>query len=165
MLDPQLLKKLWVFVFNQKNMNKLKCGFCGKEFKKVCSHVWMSHHMTAREYKKMLGFDVKKGILTDNLRLKLRNNAIVNGMIERLKQAGIKTRFSKDNTPKNYKRSSESITRLKKHGKTLPRPKKKIQPRLCKNCKKEFMPVYSKAKYCSQKCYQEFDPIAKRIKI
>lgn len=49
-----------------------RCHVCGKSFKKVLTHVWQKHGMSADEYKEHYGLDAGKGIICDDTRAKLR---------------------------------------------------------------------------------------------
>lgn len=48
------------------------CELCGKSFKRVMSHVRYKHSMTAREYKTQFGFDVRRGICSEESASKSR---------------------------------------------------------------------------------------------
>jgi len=102
-------------VYNHKPT--IKCLECGKKFVRVCSHVWQVHGLTAREYKKLHGLDVKRGIATEEYREVMRDHVFKNGdksIAKNLIEKGKKSRFKKgDDT--NYKRSKQTQTRLEKH--------------------------------------------------
>lgn len=55
-----------------------KCEVCGKHFNRVLSHVRQKHSMTEREYKIMYGFDLKKGIISEQSRDKSRQAVLNN---------------------------------------------------------------------------------------
>ncbi len=135
-------------------MEKSKCFFCGREFVKVCAHVWQKHDMQAREYKQLLGLDVRRGLIPDDHREHLSRLAIENNMPENLKKWGENTRVKKGETLK-YERSRQTLDRLKIHGRDcLPHTRtSKIQPRACGSCGQEFRPKYDKAKYCGSSCF------------
>lgn len=95
-------------------MEKIQCLICGKYFKRVCTHARQKHDISAREYKEEFGYDVKKGITTEEDRLHMRKLAIKNKMPEQLKKAGEKTRFKKGQPGIGiYKRSQETLKKLK----------------------------------------------------
>jgi hypothetical protein len=54
------------------------CEICGEFFARVTSHVRQKHNMTAREYKLKFGFDLIKGITSQESREKSRNVAYDN---------------------------------------------------------------------------------------
>jgi hypothetical protein len=142
---------------------KLKCSICGRRFVKVCAHVWLKHKIPAREYKIMMGYDVKKGLITKEHKEVLRQHSIDNGMPKRLRLAGVNTRYKKGES-NNYQRSTETLERLRKNslGKLITRKKKVLEEKICVGCKGIFLPKYIKKKYCSMFCYQKYDPISKR---
>ena len=55
-----------------------KCEICGKHFARVLTHVRQKHFMTAREYKIMYGFDLKKGILSEATKAKSQESVKLN---------------------------------------------------------------------------------------
>ena len=55
-----------------------KCELCGQYFNRVLAHVRQKHFMTEREYKIMFGFDVKKGITSQESKLKSRQAVLNN---------------------------------------------------------------------------------------
>jgi hypothetical protein len=74
-----------------------KCEICNKHFHRVLTHVRQRHNMTEREYKQTYGFDLKKGITSQESKLKSREAAIKNYeqvIYENLLQCGIKPRFT-----------------------------------------------------------------------
>lgn len=78
--------------YNQQGL--VKCEICGKYFARVAVHVRQKHEMTAREYKIEFGFDVSKGLCSEDSAEKSRE-AVLNhpDLIERLKVNGEKFRF------------------------------------------------------------------------
>ncbi len=93
--------------------DKMQCQICGLWYRKVGSHIRMSHNMTAREYRKEYGFDVKKGQLTAVVREPLRKNVFSNGTVNNLKK-GEPSRFKKGQAGVGiYERSAETMDRLK----------------------------------------------------
>lgn len=93
--------------------NKLQCQICGKWYTQVGSHVVQVHNMTAREYKEQYGFDVKKGQLPEDYRKLKKQRVFENKTVENLKE-GEKYRFKKNQKGiGTYKRSEETLERLK----------------------------------------------------
>lgn len=141
---------------------KLKCLECGKYFIRPASHVWQVHKLSAREYKELHGLDVKKGIATEEYKERMRKHVFSNGTVDNLKK-GACYRFVKgDKTLGTYKRSEQSMKRLKQHwlrisnlgGRALRVEKIKIN---CANCGKEKLiyPRYYKENnnYCGITCH------------
>lgn len=91
---------------------KLQCAICGRWYHKVASHVVQKHGMDNHEYKAYIGRDVSKGLMSA---FAAENIAEVpRGIIERnLLKAGKQSRFHKGHKV-NYKRSAETMARLKK---------------------------------------------------
>lgn len=96
---------------------KIKCLEYGECYVKPLAHVWQKHGLSAREYKKKHGLDLKKGITTDDHRELLRKNIIADKnkhVIVNLTKNGEKSRFKKgDERAGKYKRSQQTQTRLK----------------------------------------------------
>ena len=98
---------------------KLQCQICGRWYKKVGSHIWQTHKMTAREYRKEYGFDVKRGQLTDVGRKVMHDHVFSNGTVNNLK-AGEVNWFKKGQKGVGvYKRSEQTMNRLKEQGKII----------------------------------------------
>jgi len=94
--------------------NLIQCQICKKWFRQVGTHVFLTHGITAREYREAYGFDVKKGQLPEDYKELKHNQAIENGMDVRLQKTGIKTRFKKGQKGLGkYKRSAQTMARLK----------------------------------------------------
>lgn len=132
---------------------KIKCLICGLSFKRVCSHVRLAHGVSAREYKEEFGLDVRRGIMTDAGRAVMREHAYRNH--ERLKLAGVNTRFKKGQKDLGkFKRSEQTLERL--HTMNGSKPKEKTYITItCGTCSKEF-PAQDGIKYipkfCSRRC-------------
>lgn len=95
---------------------KIRCLICGKWYRQLGSHVVQKHKMTAREYRKKFGYDVKSGrsILSKDLHELYGKQAKENGTEKNLK-AGKKFRFVPgDKRAGKYERSEETMERLKK---------------------------------------------------
>ena len=96
----------------------LQCAICGLWYRKVASHVYYAHNTTARDYKKMLGLDNKKGLISSNMKAtlqsyttKYKDIVITQNLINR----GKKTRYQKAHT-QNYTRTPSQKERLRKQG-------------------------------------------------
>lgn len=92
---------------------KIKCLECGLLFTRPLSHVWQKHGLTAREYKKKHGLDVKRGIATPEYKEHMRDLVFQNGTVGNLKK-GAAYRFKKGHGF-NYERSAQTQKRLKKN--------------------------------------------------
>lgn len=107
--------------------DKIQCLICGRWYRQVGSHIVQIHKITAREYREQYGFDVKKGQVSDDLRKLYREQVIENGTVKNLK-AGKKFRFVKgDSRAGIYKRSIQTVERLKKQ---IKQASKKIKKKL-----------------------------------
>jgi len=101
--------------YNQYEEGKIQCPFCGGWYHRVCLHTTQRHHITAKQYKKMFGFDNKKGITSPQSHKKSSDQTKLdkNGVISyNLIKQGKKTRL-KPNHNKNYIRRPQTIARLK----------------------------------------------------
>lgn len=93
---------------------KIQCLLCGKWFRQVGSHMWQIHKMSAREYREMAGFDVKRGQLPDDLRQLKAEQVFENKTVNNLK-VGKKFWFKKGQEGVGkYKRSAQTMERLHK---------------------------------------------------
>lgn len=104
-----------------KGDNKVQCLICGKWYIQVGTHIVQVHKMTAKEYRKKFGFDLKRGqIKGEYLKLK-RKQVFECGGVENLKGINSeKYRFKKNQ--KNlgkYERSEQTIKRLQDHIKNI----------------------------------------------
>jgi len=150
------LRKKAGLVTNTRHIGKHECKICGKWFDRVGSHVVQVHHITAREYRKEFGFDLKRGQVTDEYRETMREHVFENGTIENLKK-GESHRFVKGHKI-NYERSEQTQERLKEHWKKVSQlsPASKKSPRItikCARCGKEKeVIITSKQKYCGLVC-------------
>lgn len=96
-----------------KSDDKIQCLICGLWYKQVGSHIWQVHKISARQYRKEYGFDVKKGQLPENYRRIKRDYVFENNTVDNLK-AGKKCWFKKgDHAIGRYERSQETMERLK----------------------------------------------------
>ena len=128
---------------------KIQCLICGEWFRQVGTHIVQAHKITAREYRKQFGFDVKKGQLPADYK-KLKSDQAINcGGYKNLK-IGKKFWFKKGDTKAGtYKRSNQTLTRLKV---TKNKIQKKKQPN-CIICNTKL--TGNQTKYCSIKCRQK----------
>lgn len=81
-----------------------RCLICGEYYRKVGSHIWMSHGMRAKDYRIAYQLPYKRGILAPEIREKLAANVRENRTIENLR-AGRQNWFVKgeDRTKGSYK--------------------------------------------------------------
>ena len=92
---------------------KFQCQICGKWYVQVGSHIYLRHKITAREYRKIFGFDVKKGQLAGWLKELKADHVFANGTVKNLKNG--KKYWFKINDPRagRYQRSAQTMERLK----------------------------------------------------
>jgi hypothetical protein len=113
----------------------------------VGSHINQVHKIKAREYRKMFGFDVKKGQLPPKLKELKSRLAIERGGYKNLK-AGKKFWFKKKQ--KNvgvYTRSEQTLERLRSQTR---RPRSKKLTTGCVVCSTPL--TGNQLKYCSKEC-------------
>lgn len=92
---------------------RIKCELCGKFYRQVGSHVYMTHGVLARDYREAFGFDVKRGQLPADLRELFAQQCRENGTVDNLKK-GIKHWFKKGQAGLGtYHRSDQTMRRLK----------------------------------------------------
>jgi uncharacterized C2H2 Zn-finger protein len=101
------------------NLEKIKCPICGLWFRRVCSHIYQKHKMTAQEFKKEFGLPRGMGVIVPEFRKIISENAKNNfSKIEKniMGEKSIDKRFKKgDPNLGNYIRSEEQKKQLKKH--------------------------------------------------
>lgn len=101
---------------------KKQCLLCGKWYYKPMMHSYQTHGITEREYKDHFGLD-RKSIIADTTKEKHqeanrqhRHMVVDTNLLEK----GKKTRFRKgDPTIGRYKRSEETLKRLRRHIKNI----------------------------------------------
>jgi hypothetical protein len=84
-----------IIEFNENGLPK--CEICDQHFKRVLTHVRQKHQMTEKEYKTKFGFDLTKGICSEESSKKSRENTLLNFdrcIKKNLIEKGIKTRFN-----------------------------------------------------------------------
>ena len=99
------------------NDNQPKCEICNKYFDRVVSHVRQKHELNEKEYKKMFGFDLNKGICSKESSdkssiqtLKHYDKCIKNNLIIK----GSKSRFNNGNKGRTKEQvSAQTRIRLK----------------------------------------------------
>lgn len=95
--------------------DKIKCIICGRSYVQIGSHTFLSHGITAREYKKMTGHDVKKGLIPEEYRkIKSQRNHDSFDIIKPNLLKGKKYWYKKGQTGVGvYERSPQTLERLK----------------------------------------------------
>ncbi len=95
------------------------CHICGKSFKKLLSHVWQKHKMSAYDYKKHFGLETTKSIMCkesieiarqrnlENYDKVVKNNLIRKGENTRFKE-GYKGRTKDQVSPMTAKKLKEN---------------------------------------------------------
>lgn len=92
----------------------IQCKFCGRYFRQVGTHVVQTHkYESAREYREEYGFDVKRGQLPEDYRELKAQLAKEKGGIKNLKKGCIYWFKKGDTTIGIYKRSKQTLERLK----------------------------------------------------
>ena len=109
--------------------DKYKCPLCPLSspayYKKLALHTAQRHNTTARELKTLLGLDTKKGIISPERKQILRAHVSDNYdkvVAINLLKKGAPSRFTPHHTI-NYKRSPQTLERLKKHIKNITKHK------------------------------------------
>lgn len=128
---------------------KIQCLICNKWYRQVGSHIWNTHKITAREYRKKFGFDVKKGQLPADYRKLKAEQAIECGGYKNLKK-GKKHWFKKGDEVGDYERSDETIERLQMQTR-IKRHKRKMLG--CIVCNTTL--TGNQTKYCCKKHRQQ----------
>lgn len=80
------------------NEGKLICHICGRAFKKLASHAYNGHGITAYEYKEMFGLNNNQGLIAESTKEILRKHSKNNYDIvvrENLLKKGESSRFKK----------------------------------------------------------------------
>lgn len=102
------------------------CHICGKSFKKLMTHVWQKHNMSAYDYKKTFGLETTKGIMCQEsveiarLRNKqnydkvVKENLLTKGEPKRF-QIGWEGRTKDKVSPMTRKKLKENISRTPTH--------------------------------------------------
>jgi len=100
--------------YNQYEEGKEQCVICEGWFWAVCHHAAQRHKVNHKDYKRLIGADVSKSRITPLLKQIKKEYVFANHTVENLK-AGAPTRYIHgDKRAGNYKRSPETIARLKK---------------------------------------------------
>jgi hypothetical protein len=76
--------------------NKKQCTICQRWYLKVGSHITQRHGLTAREYREQIGAPLRRGLLSDSERAKLRDNVVIHNphILASLPIAGKPSRFT-----------------------------------------------------------------------
>lgn len=96
------------------SLGKMQCEICGRWYIQVCSHAYLRHGMTGREYRKFIGKDIKRGYIPEWYREKKHESNQANwDKIKSNLEAGKKYWF-KPGDPRagRYERSPETMERL-----------------------------------------------------
>lgn len=90
------------------------CHICGKPFPKLGAHIWNGHRIRTRDYCKIFGLDVKKGICSKEFKEKMRAlNAEHYDIVVRknLLESGAKTRYASGSQGRTKDMMSEQTRR------------------------------------------------------
>lgn len=113
--SAQYQRELWAKKRENDGRDKIKCIICGRSYVQIGSHTFLSHGITAREYKKMTGHDVKKGLIPEEYRkIKSQRNHDSFDIIKPNLLKGKKHWFKKGQPGVGvYERSPQTLERLK----------------------------------------------------
>lgn len=106
------------------------CEICGKFYNRVLAHVRQKHDMNEREYKLQFGFDLKKGICSEESSERTRIKTLENydKCVEvNLKQKGLKSRFTFGGTGRTKDMVSEQTRIMLKERLKKPEMIKKMK--------------------------------------
>ena len=131
---------------NYNDKEKVMCKICGKRFHHVMSHCWKAHKILSRDYKKMFGLNVSKGLCSKPVRKVISDNVLAKPeIIKELTRKGKKVRFKKgDKWNGNYKRSPETLKML-----SHIHEKRKRVYKNCEDCGKKII-AYRWRLYCDE---------------
>lgn len=101
-------------IASEPSPDKCQCLICGKWYVQVGSHIFLTHHMTAREYREEMDLEVKRGTVPEWYRRMKGQTAKDNGTFKNL-IVGQKFWFEKGQKGVGiYKRSPITLERLSK---------------------------------------------------
>ena len=123
---------------------KIQCLICKRWYRQVGTHVVQTHGMTAKKYRRKLGFDVKKGQLPKDYKKLKAKQAIDCGGYKNLKKGKQHWFKKKQKGVGTYERSEQTLERLKLIGSHTHNKRRKGG---CKICKKKL--TGNQTKYCS----------------
>ena len=119
---------MWAKKRENDGKEKIKCVICGKSYRQICSHTVLTHGITGREYRKMLGLDVKRGLLPEDYRKEKSEQAYEHWpeIVGNLRKG--KRNWFKPGDPRagKYERSEQTKERLKKGTKYLIEQKNEV---------------------------------------
>ena len=99
--------------------NKIQCPLCGRYYVQLCTHVLQRHEMTARQFKKEFGYDVKRGLIPEWYREVKAEICIENGTTLKGEEGKEFWFVPGDKRAGKYERSEQTLQRLKNlHKKT-----------------------------------------------
>lgn len=110
--EPKAHPRYGDIIYDENGM--VVCHICGKSYNKLGAHTWNGHRLRAREYRKMFGLDVTKGICTQELKAVLQENVERNyGKVvqENLIAKGAKTRYKEGSEGRTIEKVSEQTAR------------------------------------------------------
>ncbi len=92
------------------NPDAIQCLICGRKYIQVGSHIFQTHHMTARKYREKFGLDVKRGLTQGGYRKLKADKVFENGTVKNL-ELGKQYRLKKGEAIP-YIRSKQTLERL-----------------------------------------------------
>lgn len=100
------------------SQNRPICHICGRAYNKLMSHVRLTHGISARDYKKMFGLSLKRGIVSPETAEVLRAHVRKNYELvvsDNLLKGGSETRFEKGYEGRTKEKMSlQELNALKK---------------------------------------------------
>lgn len=106
------------------------CEICGGSFKRVTAHARQKHDISARDYKKMFGLDVRKGICSKESRELSRERLFDNydvSVKSNLLKKGAKSRFKVGSKGRTKEQVSEQTLLRLKEGLNNPKMKEAMR--------------------------------------
>ena len=107
-------------VIEYTDQGKPICHICGKAFNKLGTHVYYTHNMLMRDYKKKFGLDLIKGIMSRESTMLARRRVYENYdqcITVNLKEKGIPTRYETGSKGRTKEFVSEQTRLRLSHGK------------------------------------------------
>lgn len=104
---------------NHPQYGMVVCHICGKAFDKLQQHIYYVHHMSKEEYCDKYGLDHKAQLTSKRYNIKMHDYALQYDMDKQLIRTGKATRFQKGHDKANYKRSEQTVERLREQGKVI----------------------------------------------
>ncbi len=89
------------------------CEICHKWYRGLGYHIWQVHSMSTDKYKEMFGLEKKKSLIVESIAKQRRESALKHNAADNLTQAGWLGKHKGQAPIQKYKRSAETMARLK----------------------------------------------------